>query len=266
MTCDVEAPELTSVQLSTFNRTWRNGKWRSNISPDGLPDPICKSSSLGNETGTSSSSSSNSSLLAQAATIDTPPEPVVFKDPEPPTVQAAGIVDAYAIPTYSVPDDPGLKVNLVETVQVSSGKATVKDIRMEYATSDTDAAFSFGIRGSIPLELKGVQQIPGKDLALFLDVGYVGETDYASPEVFGSSPLANILVSKTAFPENQQADGCPSVASLMLDEATNQWTVLNESIPRNTIIDNGGSCGYTLGTEHFSKIAVVSTGFANAIK
>jgi hypothetical protein len=27
--------------------------------------------------------------------------------------------------------------------------------------------------------------------------------------------------------------------SLMLDEAINQWTVLNESIPENTIIDNG---------------------------
>jgi hypothetical protein len=53
--------------------------------------------------------------------------------------------------------------------------------------------------------LKGVQQIPGKDLALFLDVGYLGEKDYSSPEAFESSPLANILVSKTAFPENQQA-------------------------------------------------------------
>jgi hypothetical protein len=240
-----------------------------------------------------SSSNSSSSLLAQEATIDTPPEPVVFKDPKPSTAQAAGIVDVYAIPTYSISDEPfnifappafkipmgdgnyfltspvldeiypGLKVNLVENIHVSSA---VKDLRMEYATSDTNAAFSFGIRGSIPLELKGVQQIPGKDLALFLDVGYTGEADYSNPETFESSPLANILVSKTSFPENQQADGCPSVASLMLDEATNQWTVLNESIPRNTIIDNGGSCGYTLETEHFSKIAVVSTGFANSIK
>jgi hypothetical protein len=66
--------------------------------------------------------------------------------------------------------------------------------------------------------------------------------------------------------ESQQADGCTSVASLMLDEATSQWTVLNESIPRNTVIDNGSSCGYTLETEHFSKIAVVTTGFANNIK
>jgi hypothetical protein len=53
---------------------------------------------------------------------------------------------------------PGLKVNLVENIQVSSGKATVKDLRMEYTTSDTNAAFSFGMRVSIPLELKGVQQ------------------------------------------------------------------------------------------------------------
>jgi hypothetical protein len=66
--------------------------------------------------------------------------------------------------------------------------------------------------------------------------------------------------------ESQQADGCTSVASLMLDEATSQGTVLNESIPRNTVIDNGSSCGYTLETEHFSKIAVVTTGFANNIK
>jgi hypothetical protein len=42
-------------------------------------------------------SNSSSSLLAQEATIDTPPEPVVFKDPKPATAQAAGIVDAYAV-------------------------------------------------------------------------------------------------------------------------------------------------------------------------
>jgi hypothetical protein len=49
---------------------------------------------------------------------------------------------------------PGLKVNLVENIHASSA---VKDLRMEYATSDTNAAFSFGVRGSIPLELKGVR-------------------------------------------------------------------------------------------------------------
>jgi hypothetical protein len=44
---------------------------------------------------------------------------------------------------------------------------------------------------------------------------------------------------------------------IMLHEATNQWTALSESITRNIVIDNGNSYGYTLETEHFSKVAVV---------
>jgi hypothetical protein len=75
---------------------------------------------------------------------------------------------------------------------------------MEYATSDTNAAFSLGIRGSIPLELKRVQQIPGNDVTLFLDIGYMSETDYSNPETLESSSLVNILACMTAFPGSQK--------------------------------------------------------------
>jgi hypothetical protein len=157
---------------------------------------------------------------------------------------------------------PGPTVKLIEHVRVQSGKATIKDVSMKYAAFDSDVGFSFGASGTIPLDLKGVQQIPAKDLALFSDVDYTGRADYSSASAFESSPSLNVLVSKTVFQRAKSADGCPSLSSMILDEATGQWKPMSNSIQRNTVIDKEDSCGYTLETQHFSKLAAVSNPFA----
>jgi hypothetical protein len=269
--CDVSAPFLSAAKLDTFSTKGATLNGVALKEPSGLPAPIAINSS----------------------STDNKPDPIIFTTPAPAASNTSSLLQVYGIPTYSVPDEgscntyiapafkipmtgggafllspvlneihPGLTVKLIEDVRVQSGKATVKDVSMKYAISDSDVGFSFGVSGTIPLELKGLQQIPAKDLALFLDVGYTGNADYSNANAFESSPSLNVLVSKTVFQGAKSADGCPSISSMILDEATGQWKPLNNSIQRNTLTDSGDSCGYTLETQHFSKLAVVSTAFA----
>lgn len=223
--------------------------------------------------------------------------PITFKTSLPPTAPASQIYKLLKIPTYPAPVKdiasqviyvspaflvhqagssnntftltpviakifPGMTVILNHNSTVGSNLAKVESIRMKFAGNANNIGFSFGVSDIIPTSFR-LPRVPVDSLALFVNVGYIGETakikvaNFSDPNSFATSPDISILVSKSSPQLNisKLPDGCPDVKLYSFNEFDAKWQQLDKPI-RSATLDTHDECGYILQTQHFSKFAV----------
>jgi hypothetical protein len=133
---------------------------------------------------------------------------------------------------------------------------------MKFAGNANNIGFSFGVSDIIPTSFR-LPRVPVDSLALFVNVGYIGETakikvaNFSDPNSFATSPDISILVSKSSPQLNisKLPDGCPDVKLYSFNEFDAKWQQLDKPI-RSATLDTHDECGYILQTQHFSKFAV----------
>jgi hypothetical protein len=223
-------------------------------------------------------------------------KPVTFNSSVSATASALQLYDLFKIPTYPAPVKdiasnityispafivkqqgignatitltpivakvfPNMTILLNNNSFVPSGLAKVENLKMKFAQEANNAGFSFGISNNMPSSF-AMPKIPVDTVALFMNIGYIGEggktaakiVNFSNSKSFASSPDVNIVVSKS-LDTAKLADGCPDIKLYSFDESATKWAQLDKPL-RITALDVNGECGYTLHTQHFSKFAV----------
>jgi hypothetical protein len=237
---------------------------------------------------------SEQQLITTKKILPVPSKPIIFTAPAPVTSPVLQIFKSFKIPTYPAPVKdiashliyvtpafkikqqgsnnnftltpiiakifPDMALFMNQNSGVSSGLASVEEIKLRFAEQGSNFGFGLGISDNIPASLR-LPKSPIDKLALFLNVGFVGQAkggnkviNFSNVTSFVSSPQINILVSKS-LDTTKLSDGCPDMTIFFFNENTGKWQTLNKPV-REPSGDIVGKCSYILETGHLSKFAV----------